>query len=297
MPSVRLRDWTRPAGPVQPVEIALRLTLVELLLRPMGPWFVRAFMLLLAMLGLVSGRVLGAPVTWLTLTALVAARLVVDWPLPDNHVYLLAYWCLSAAIALGLADPSRALARSARLLIGLAFAFAVFWKAVLSPDYLDGRFFAVTLLTDDRFADAVMMFGGLNEQQLGDSREYLTPLPEGAELLDPRRLDLTPRFQVLVHTATWGGLALEAAISAFWLLPAARGWITIARHSTLLLFCLGTYAFAPVAGFGWLLLVMGMATCAVDAVRLRGFYVATFGIVLLYAEIPWTSLVMDSLGR
>ena len=42
---------------------------------------------------------------------------------------------------------------------------------------------------------------------------------------------------------------------------------------------------------------MGMAVCASDEARLRGFYVAAFGIVLLYAEIPMDALVMDSLGR
>ena len=41
------------------------------------------------------------------------------------------------------------LAWNARALIGLAFAFAVLWK-LLSPDYLDGRFFRVALVEDHR---------------------------------------------------------------------------------------------------------------------------------------------------
>ena len=153
---MRLRSWLVPGGPTEPIDIALRLTLIVLLLRPMGPWFVGAFVLLLALLGLV-GVGLRAPATWLALAALIATRLVVDWPLPDNHVYLLAYWCLGVGIALRLTEPSRALAQTGRQLLGLAFVFAVLWKAVLSPDYRDGRFFAVTLLTDDRFADSVQL--------------------------------------------------------------------------------------------------------------------------------------------
>ena len=94
--SVRLRSWITSSGPTGPIDIALRLTLVGLLLRPMGPWFVRAPLLLLSMLGLMSGAWLRAPALWLALATLVAVRVVVEWPLPDNHIYLLAYWCLAS---------------------------------------------------------------------------------------------------------------------------------------------------------------------------------------------------------
>jgi len=292
---MRLRSWFVPGGPTEPVDVALRLTLIVLLLRPMGPWFVGAFVLLLALLGLV-GVALRAPATWLALATLIAARLVVQWPLPDNHVYLLAYWCLGVAIALRLTDPSRALAHTGRLLLGLTFVCAVLWKAVLSPDYRDGRFFAVTLLTDDRFADAVRLFGGLSEAQLQESRAFLTPLAEGAELLDPPRLHATPRFQRLVLAATWGGLVLESVIGVLWLAPIRRRALLLTRHLAVLLFCLATYAFAPVAGFGWLLLVMGLATTGADQRRIRAAYVGTFCVVLLYAEIPWSSLIVAGLA-
>ena len=161
-PSMRLRSWVVPHGPTDAIDIALRLTLIVLLLRPMGPWYVAAFVLLLAVVGLISVPAQRAPATWLVLAALIATHLVVDWPLPDNHLYLLAYWCLGVGIALRLGDPSRALARTGRQLLGLVFVFAVVWKAALSPDYRDGRFFAVTLLTDERFADAVQLVGGLS---------------------------------------------------------------------------------------------------------------------------------------
>jgi hypothetical protein len=291
---MRLRSWFVPGGPTEPIDLALRLTLIVLLLRPMEPWFVGAFVLLLALLGLV-GIGLRAPATWLALAVLIALRLVVDWPLADNHVYLLAYWCLGVGIALRLTQPSRALAHTGRLLLGLAFVFAVLWKAVLSPDYRDGRFFAVTLLTDERFADSVRLFGGLSETELAESREYLMPLPEGAELLNPPRLHATRRFMWLVQASTWGGLALESVTALLWLAPIRRRALLRARHCALLLFCLATYAVAPVAGFGWLLLVMGLANSGDQQRALRAAYVATYCAVLLYAEVPWTSLVVAGL--
>ena len=84
-------------------------------------------------------------------------------------------------------------------------------------------------------------------------------MPEGAELLDPPRLHATPRFMRLVQAVTWGGLALESVIALLWLAPIRHRALLLARHGAILLFCLATYAFAPVAGFGWLLLVMGLA--------------------------------------
>ena len=292
---MRLRSWVVPHGPTDAIDIALRLTLIVLLLRPMGPWYVAAFVLLLAVVGLVSVPVQRAPATWLVLAALIATHLVVDWPLPDNHLYLLAYWCLGVGIALRLGEPSRALARTGRQLLGLVFVFAVVWKAALSPDYRDGRFFAVTLLTDERFADAVQLVGGLSKSELKESREYLQPLPEGAELLDPPTLHATPRFWWMVRAATWGGLLLESCVALLWLAPIRRPALLLLRHGVVLAFCLATYAFAPVAGFGWLLLVMGLATTAADQRGVRSAYVIAYCVVLLYAEIPWAGLVVDGL--
>ena len=261
----------------------------------MGPWFVRAPLLLLSILGLITGTWLRAPALWLALAALVAVRLVIEWPLPDNHIYLLAYWCLGVAIGLRFTDPADQLARTNRLLLGLVFAFAVLWKAALSPDYRDGRFFAVTLLTDDRFSEVVQLLGGLNDLQLRDNREYLTPLPEGAELLKPPVLHAPRRFRLLVLVATWGTLAIEALATGLWLAPLTHRALVLTRHGVILLFCLTTYAFAPVAGFGWLLIVLGLATCVPGDRWLRVLYVATYAMVLLYAEVPWASLALAGL--
>jgi hypothetical protein len=79
------------------------------------------------------------------------------------------------------------------------------------------------------------------------------------------------------------------------LLPAGR-ITTPGRHATLLTFCVVTYAFAPVAGFGWLLLVMGVAQTEPRQAWLRRSYVAGFLLVLFYAEIPLAGLLLDALG-
>lgn len=277
------------------VETPLRLTLIVLLLRPMGPWYVRAFLLLLATLGLIVPAVLRAPATWIALALLVGTRIVADWPLPDNHVYLLAYWCVGLALALRDVSPAVALARSSRLLIGLAFLCAALWKTA-SPDYLDGRFFRVTLQTDDRFAGVVKLVGGLGDAELDENRAYLTPLPEGAALLDPPELHEPAALRWLASAATWGGLTLEAIIAALFLWPRPPRFVSPFGHGAVLLFCVATYALAPVAGFGWLLLAMGLATCDAGRPGWSRAYLAVFLVVMLYAEISWAALLVEALA-
>ena len=269
-----MKRWMTPPPDAAHADVLLRLTLIELLLRPAGPWGVRTSILILAGTGLIAIPVLRAPLTWFVLSLLLGARIIADWPLPDNHIYLLAYWCLGIGLVFRFCNSQRVLVTMSRLLLGFAFALATLWKSVLSSDYLDGRFFRVTLLTDDRFAGAVMLLTGLSEDQLQQNRDYLQPLPDGAELLDPPYLAEPTAFRWLTASATYGILALEAAIAVLNLLPSPDRFQR-ARHILLLAFCLVTYPFAPVAGFGWLLLVMGLAQCCPEQRILRLAYIVT----------------------
>jgi hypothetical protein len=275
---------------VAPVlDVTLRLTAIALLLKPMGPWYARPAMLSLALLALLAPRVLRSPWTWLALSVLIAVRIAADWPLADNHIYLLAYWCLAAGLALRTPVSAVSLARSSRWLLGGAFACAVLWKAVVSADYVDGRFFRVTFLTDPRFTDAALLVGGLTAEDLAHDQQALAALPEGAERLAPETIIEPVRLRRLAGLSTWGVLGLEAMVALAMLLP--LGPFTSARHALLLAFCGVTYTFAPVPGFGWLLIVMGLAQAGPRAIWLRTLYVAAFLFVLFSAEIPWASLL------
>jgi len=293
---MNLRVLTRPASDAGRIEVVLRMTAIILLLRPMGPWGVRPLILGLSGLAIALPRVLVTSATWYALSALIAVRIIADWPLSDNHIYLLAYWCLALALALGGTHAASTIRRSSRLLIGGAFLMAVIWKSVLSPDYLDGRFFSVTFLTDPRFENATLLFSGVTAAQLKESREYLRPLPEGAELLDEPALAKTPALRLLAGATTWGLLILEGLIAFSYLYPLS-GHAVVLRHVFLLLFCILIYAFAPVAGFAWLLLTMGMALTGNERRWPRVAYLAAWCLVLIYDEVPWSKLLVDWLGR
>lgn len=292
MTARRSLEWFGAAACPPHLETPLRLTAIALLLRPMGPWYVRPAVLAGAALVLISPRALRTPAMWAAMAALVGMRIAADWPLADNHIYLLGYWTLAIALSLAASDLPRQLAAMSRWLIGLAFACAVLWKAVLSPDFLDGRFFRVTLLTDPRFSEAALLIGGLSEADLAANRRALDPVPEGAALAEPPTVLEPPRLRALAMVSTWGIMLLEAAVATMMLVPARLDPFQ-ARHILLLGFCLVTYAFAPVAGFGWLLLVMGAAQTDAGDTWLRRAYVVAFLVVLFYSEVPWAGLLLD----
>jgi hypothetical protein len=101
-----------------------------------------------------------------------------------------------------------------------------------------------------------------------------------------------PRLRLLASVSTWGIVLLEALVALAMLGPPRKA-VLVGRHVLLLAFCLITYAFAPVAGFGWLLLVMGAAQAQESDRWLRRLYVASFLLVLFYSEVPWAGLLLD----
>ena len=256
----------------------------------MGPWFVRPAILAAAVLVLIFPKALRQWQVWGALAVLTAIRIVNDWPLADNHIYLLGYWLFAVSLALRSPDAASTLADASRALIGLAFAFAVVWKVALSPDFLDGRFFRVTLVTDPRFAAVTQLIGGLSGDQLKAAREAVALLPHGAELLDPPAMVEPARLRLFAMATTWGTLLIETLVAVL-MLSRARLSGSL-RHLALLSFCAVTYAFAPVAGFGWLLLVMGLAQVDARQVWLARLYQLTFLVVLFYDEVPWAELVL-----
>jgi hypothetical protein len=275
------------------VELVPRLTLLVLLFNPLGEGWLRALGLLLAGLGVAFPALVRGPSLWGGLALLAGWWVVVDWPLADNHTYLLCYWCLALCISLAVRDQSAALAFNGRVLIGLAFACATLWKAVLSPDYLDGTFFRVMLMADQRFETSVRLVSGLRPEQLAANRRLLEAerLPDVGRsvahtLVEPAQLT---RF---AQVATWWTVCLEATVALTFLWP-GKGWVTRQRHLALVGFCVTIYAVAPVVGFGWLLLVMGVAQCEPERTAVRTAYLVLFFGLLGYQELPWTALLAD----
>ena len=192
-------------------------------------------------------------------------------------------------------ETGRFLAFNGRVLIGLVFAFATLWKLVLSPDYLDGTFFRVTLLIDERFEGFVRLAGGLTSELLEAHRNALHAHVHGTALAATSVPALPMRFFAVSQAATIGTLGLEAVAAIAFLWPSARGPSRY-RDAILIFFCAITYAVATVEGFGWLLLAMGVAQCDPAQRATRSLYVAVFFLILLYREVPWASFLLAAIG-
>jgi hypothetical protein len=271
-------------------ELALRLTLLDLVLRPVGNWLLRPLILSLAVVALLRSNWLRQPAVWMVLAILTGARVILDWPLADNHAYLFSYWCLAIALALAASDTSRVLALNGRLLIGLVFLFASIWKITLSGQYLDGTFFQVTMLTDPRLEGFARVAGGLGEQaylQLSEAVNQHLDAPPGTAIPMP---EMPERFRTVAMMATIWNAMINPAIAIAFLWP-ARNPDQPLRHLLLLVYCATTYAIATVDGFGWLLLAMGAAQTRGNQLSVRRAYILVFALILAYREIPWAELL------
>jgi hypothetical protein len=268
-----------------PVLLAAQLTCATLLLAPIGSWLVRPAVLALAAFGLVAPGVLASAHFWAALAALAALRVGLDWPMSDNHGYLLAIWCSALAVACADARPRAVLARNARLLVGIAFALATLQKA-FSPDYVDDTFFRWAFAADGRFEELGRLLGR-GADELDRTRDWLSvgpgePAPAGAAFFE------TPALRSAATVFTWATLLLEGAVALAFLAPRASSLARL-RDPALLVFCAGTYAIAPVAGFGWILIAMGVAQS--ESLRWRALYLAAYALLIFHREVPWLAFL------
>ena len=269
----------------------MRLTAIVAIQHPVQIWYVRGPLFALGVLVLLFPALLRTPAAWAGITLLAASWVIRYWPSADNHVFLLGYWTLAVTLALCTTHADKVLAASARWLVVAVFLWATLWKGILSPDYMDGRFFRVRLMTDHRFSQVVQLVGGVSAQQIETSRAYLQPPPYGMQTNVAPELIETPAYLRFSSFLTWATVLLEGAVALVFLLPWGR-WTNAIRHGTLLTFCATAYAIAPVLGFGWLLLAMGVVQVPADQRRLRLAYVGVFVLLRLYTDIPWTRVLL-----
>lgn len=276
------------------VDLALRLTALALLLHPVGEPGIRLLALGLACAALLFPACLRSVWLWAALAGLAGLRVAFDWPFADNHAYLLAYWCLAAALSLAASDPDPLLACNARRLLGLVFAFAVGWKLV-SPDYLDGTFLGVTALRDPRFEGVARLLTGFSAQDLAQTRALLAQHVDGAAPGAAAGIEVPAALRVAARLATSFSFAIELAVAVLFFWPTHRRPAAL-RDAALLIFCASTYAVATVEGFAWLLLAMGVAQCEPERRGTRAAYLACFALVLFYRSVPWAGWLADRLA-
>ncbi len=283
----RAASWLRELAEIDRRVLAVRVTLLLLLLNPGLGWSERVPVLILAGAGLLAPGLASRPGLWLALCVATGWRVVQGWPLSDNHDYLTSLWCLALATCLVAETPRPALATTARWMLGLTFLFATLWKGVLSPDFVDGTFFRVTLLEDDRFTNFAIVVGGMSDALFDANDEALARHAEGVPWDESGFVEPTAgrRAAGLLTAYT---LAIEGGLAVAFLWP---GGARI-RDALLVLFAVSTFSVASVAGFGWLLMALGIAQCD-ERLAPRLAYLGAFFLILVYEWVPWS----DALAR
>jgi hypothetical protein len=272
------------------MELALRVFLVVLLLDAPLYWFQRVPLQIACGLTLIFPAATRDARAWGVVTLLTAWPLVWNWPFSDNHDYLRALAALAVTLALTTREPDAALRTSARLLVGGTFFFATLWKVVLSPDWLDGTFFRVTLLSDPRFHDLAVLVGGATWETLDAFDMALTEFLAGGGW--PGAFVEPPGIRTLAYALTAFTAAIEGALAVAFLWPRAAR----ARNVLLVAFGATTFAFATVRGFGFLLMTLGLAQCEERERRARTAYVTTLFLIEAYRSVPWTRMLIDTLS-
>jgi hypothetical protein len=276
-----------------PWELAAKLTLLALLLSPVGNWFIRPFTLGLSVAGLLIPGMWRSPSLWAALALLTGIRFYISWPLADNHAYLLSYWCLAFAVSAWLGNRE-VLFSNARYLVALTFGFAALQKW-MSPDYLNGVFFLVTFFLDERFEDFVVLFSSVTFEQIDIAREYLegdyrsTPAPDSLPFVIPDSM-----WWLAILSTAWN--LLEQTLVAIVFLAPKNSRLGRLRDPMLLLFCFTIYAVVPVVSFGWLLLAMGIAQSDEKSATIRYWYMGAFFALIFFYEVPWAEILNTAIS-
>ena len=276
-----------------PWELAAKLTLLALLLSPVGNWYIRPFTLGLSVMGLLIPGLWRSPSLWVALALLTGIRFYIDWPSADNHAYLLSYWCLAFAVSAWLGNRD-VLFSNARYLVALTFGFAALQKWI-SPDYLNGVFFLVTFFLDERFEEFVVLFSSVTFEQIDLAREYLegdyrsSPAPESLPFVIPGSM-----WWLAILSTAWN--LLEQTLIAIAFLVPKDSRLGRIRDPLLLLFCFTIYAVVPVVSFGWLILAMGIAQSDGKSATLRYWYTGAFFALIFFYEVPWAEVLNTAIS-
>lgn len=270
------------------IDLVARMTLLLLILYSDRFWYVRIPMTVVCGFAFLFRTLYRSKTFWFLLTAVMAWGDTLNWYIIDNHKYLMTYWCLALCCSLSLSDSRRAIFINAKLLTAFCFGFAVLWK-VISPDYLNGTAFHYLLLTDPRFAQIGKLLGGTTDQIYTYNQMVIGQFVALESIVPTITLQSPGGLLLLAKIITWWTITVEVilAIAFFW--PESSRFSEW-RHPILLTFAVTTYSNAPVVGFGWQLMIMGVAQCTETMKRTRFLYVLVFFLIQVFT-MPWSNIL------
>lgn len=293
--SARVGAWLNLAHATRPLDACLALTVLTVIVHTQG--YAGLPLTMMGVAAFYRPALLRSSIFWAVVAGLRAAGMwSLGWYALDNHQYLLTYWCMALSLGLAGAHPESALRVSARLLIGLCFAFATAWK-ILAPDFLDGSFFEFILITGIVPSQAAQALAQVPAEVAATNAAAVRGL---AMSFEPDVVASLSRTHVVTSIAPVAALltaGFEGLLALAFLWPVDRG-LSRVRDGLLVLFGVGTYVLLPVFGFGWLLAALGLAQVTRRGHVALVAYVGMFAMILvgLALEAPATFVTLGGLG-
>ncbi|HMO63156.1 MAG TPA: hypothetical protein PKC39_13270 [Ferruginibacter sp.] len=195
-----------------------------------------------------------------------------------NHKFLYLYWAIAIFACLFSKSFEQDIAFNARVLLVLVFAIAGLQK-LFSADYRDGSFMLYILSKDQRIAGFLNLLHLLPKEMLQQNIAAVNHIVQ--QPLQPQEAAIvyTPAVKQLAAILTWLTVAVELLIAVLFSLP-EKIYAARYRHLLLLLFLFFTYMLAPIAGFGSILAIMGIALAGSKKTAL--WYIFMFFLIQVY---------------
>jgi hypothetical protein len=285
----RLAEQSQLLRDVSGTNLASLLTTLILLRFHEEYWYVAGPLTSLMAAGLIWPRLRKEAAFWLAALAVVGVAGLHNWYSIDNHQYLLIYWCLALFLASLTSGPfkEQSVATASSLMLGLVMALATCQK-LFSGSYVNGSFFEYMLLRDHRFESVSWLWGGVPLADLRLNRVLEARLLDAS--VNAVTLHATARIRVLALLMSWLTLLIEGTLAVLFLMPRPGRRAHVWRASALIGFVLATYAVAPVVGFGWLLIAMGVAQLPPEFPRLRATFVGVFVFLPIF-KVPLAQML------
>lgn len=261
--------------------IAFSLTLLLLILHSGEQWYIKTPIIVLSMLALSIYQLRKNEYVWFTICAILIAANFMDRLVIDNHKYLITYWAICVYLSINSGKGEEFLSKSGKILIGLVFLFATLWK-LISGDFVNYSFMNWALLTDERFAPIVHIFGGLHKYEYGLNYENASKFAVAKSIIDPKQyLHLISNSNIinLSKILTWWTIFIEMAIGIAFFFSKKRTVFWIA-HILLMVFIITTYFPVPVIGFASILALMGFCAARKEPYLQFGYF-----IILVFVQI------------
>ena len=211
------------------------------------------------------------------------------WNQVDNHKYLINYWVGACFLSTFYKDRLNVLKANANVLIILTFLFALYWK-IASPDFLNGTFMQLQLLTEPRLQYLTVFFTNIEYDLLKDKLRLMEFMVSDPNLYMKITLNSDPVLMPLALLLTYSALVLEFGILASFILTKIR-FFRMNRDYFLLVFLAATYLFVPVVAFGFTLAILGIAQIELYEIKKFKLYFLAFIFLQIMSRFSVIDLI------